>query len=96
MREARQHRGLAEHRHENRKDRQILGAQRARLDRDGLVEVSGTAAADRNQNAFEDEIAEIENADRDVERDQRIERSKRQSDQNRAQQHISRDQFAGW
>ena len=71
LREPRQHRGLAEHRHQHGEDRQIVVAQRARLDRDGLVDLGGAAAADRNQDALEDEIAEIENADRDVEHDER-------------------------
>ena len=91
LRELRQHRRFAEHRHQHGEDRQILGAQRARFDRDGLVDVGGTAAADRNQNALEDEIAEIKDADRDVEQNERIERREGQSRQDRAQQPISDD-----
>ena len=76
----RQHLGLAEHRHQHGEDRQLVVAQRARRDRDGIVALGRAAAADRDENALEHEIAEIEHAHRDVERDQRGDRREREAE----------------
>ena len=46
LRQARQHGGFAEHRHQNREHWQILGLQGARFERDCLVDLGRAAAAD--------------------------------------------------
>ena len=80
----RQHHGFAEHRHQNREDRQILLRSARASIAIASSSIGGAPSADRDQNALEDKIAEIENADDDIERDQRAQGREGQSAQDRA------------
>ena len=85
MGEDRQHLRLAEHRHQDGEDRQLVIAELARRDRDGFIPVGGASPSNRDENSLEHEVSEIEDAHHDIDGDERRDRRERQTDHHESQ-----------